>query len=128
MARLVREYRNILSIAIAQTQMEQASSPSMTAFTTQWACRNSAINDTSVDASGNGLSHVGRIHKQYPLNAIVPNPPGANGCRFYSRAPGAAVGASAKAFLCRMGGPSKAEACIPCQHVKTRAVSASLRP
>ena len=35
MARLVREYRMILSIAIAQTQTEQASSPSMTAFTTQ---------------------------------------------------------------------------------------------
>src|SRR5664279_621444 len=52
MARLVREYRNILSIAIAQTQTEQASSPSMTAFTIQWACRNSAISDTSVDVSG----------------------------------------------------------------------------
>src|SRR3981081_1743609 len=52
MARLVRAYRNILSIAIAQTQTEQASSPSMTAFTIQWACQNSAISDTSVDASG----------------------------------------------------------------------------
>ena len=52
MARLVREYRKILSIAIAQTQTEQASSPSMTAFTTQWACRNSAISDTSLDAIG----------------------------------------------------------------------------
>jgi hypothetical protein len=29
---------------------------------------------------------------------------------------------------CRMGGPSEAEACIPCQHVKTRAFRASLRP
>src|SRR4051794_26784490 len=53
MARLVREYRNILSIAMAQTQTEQASRPSMTAFTIQWACRKSAISDTSVDASGN---------------------------------------------------------------------------
>ena len=52
MARLVREYRNILSMAIAQTQIEQASNPSMTAFTTQWACRNRAINDTSADGSG----------------------------------------------------------------------------
>ena len=51
-ARLVRAYRIILSIAIAQTQTEQAKSPSMTAFTTQWACRNSAISDTSVDAIG----------------------------------------------------------------------------
>jgi hypothetical protein len=52
MARLVREYRNILSIAIAQTQTEQAKSPSMTDFTIQWACRNSAISETSLDASG----------------------------------------------------------------------------
>jgi hypothetical protein len=28
---------------------------------------------------------------------------------------------------CRMGGPSEAEACIPCQHVKTRAFRATLR-
>src|SRR6195952_4570572 len=52
MARLVREYRNILSIAMAQTQTEQASSPSMTDLTIQWACRNSAISDTSLEASG----------------------------------------------------------------------------
>jgi hypothetical protein len=52
MARLVREYRKILSIAIAQTQTEQASSPIITALTTQWACQNSAISETSVDASG----------------------------------------------------------------------------
>src|SRR3954447_12439371 len=52
MARLVREYRNILSIAIAQTQTEQASNPIMTDFTIQWACRNSAISDTSLDAIG----------------------------------------------------------------------------
>src|SRR5947207_7013050 len=52
MARRVREYRKILSIAIAQTQTEQASSPIMTALTTQWACRNSAISDTSADANG----------------------------------------------------------------------------
>src|SRR5258708_35957956 len=35
MARLGREYRIILSIAIAQTQTEQASNPSITAFPTQ---------------------------------------------------------------------------------------------
>ena len=52
MARLVRAYRKILSIAIAQTQTEQASSPSMTTLTIQAACRNSAISDTSLDASG----------------------------------------------------------------------------
>src|ERR1700709_2841712 len=52
MARLVREYRTILSIAIAQTRTEQASSPSMTDFTIQWACRNRAISDTSLEAIG----------------------------------------------------------------------------
>src|SRR3979409_1846073 len=52
MARRGREYRNILSIAIAQTQTEHASSPSITVFTTQWACRNSAISETSEEASG----------------------------------------------------------------------------
>src|SRR5258707_7397972 len=51
-ARLVRGYSNILPIAIAQTQTEQARSPSMTAFTIQWACRNNAISDTSLDAIG----------------------------------------------------------------------------
>src|SRR6202521_152231 len=52
MARLMREYRIILSIAIAQTQTEQASSPSMTPFTIQAACRNRVISDTSADAIG----------------------------------------------------------------------------
>src|SRR6201994_3761420 len=52
MARLLREYRIILSIAIAQTQTEQDSRPSMTIFTTQCAWRNSAISDTSADAIG----------------------------------------------------------------------------
>jgi hypothetical protein len=53
MARLVREYRKILSIAIAHTHTEQANNPSMTALTTQWACMNSAISETSLEASGN---------------------------------------------------------------------------
>ena len=35
MARLVREYRIVLSIAIAQTQTEQDKRPSMTPFTIQ---------------------------------------------------------------------------------------------
>src|ERR1700733_15340136 len=52
MARLVRAYRMILSIAIAQTQTEQASSPSMTTLTIHAACRNSAISDTSLEAIG----------------------------------------------------------------------------
>ena len=38
---------NILSIAMAHTQTEQAIRPSMTAFTIQWACQNRAMSDTS---------------------------------------------------------------------------------
>jgi len=81
---LVREYRNILSIAIAQTHTEQASSPSMT------ASRSSEPAETAQSAirrrmpAQGRLRHVGRIHKRYPLNASVPNPPGAIDCRFHS--------------------------------------------
>src|SRR5260370_26127446 len=46
------------------------------------------------------MSHVGRIHKRYPLNASVPNPPGANGCRFHGRAKSAAVSAPALKPCC----------------------------
>ncbi len=53
MARLVRPYRMILSIAIAHTQTEQASSPSITVFTIHAACMNSVISETSLDIIGN---------------------------------------------------------------------------
>jgi hypothetical protein len=49
----VREYKNILSMAIAQTQTEQDRSPSITTFTIKAACRNSAISETSLDTTGN---------------------------------------------------------------------------
>src|SRR3954452_11998097 len=52
MGRLVGESRKILSIAMAQTQIEQANSPSITTFTIKAACRNNAISDTSLEASG----------------------------------------------------------------------------
>src|SRR5664279_63787 len=37
---------------MAQTQIEQANSPSITTFTIKAACRNNAISDTSLEASG----------------------------------------------------------------------------
>src|ERR1700744_4480359 len=55
MARLVRAYRIILSIAIAQTQTEQPSSPSITALTIQAACMNRAISETSLDTTGRAV-------------------------------------------------------------------------
>ena len=61
-----------MSIAIAQTQTEQASNPSMTAFTIKAACQNRVISDTSVETIGQGF---GGSHVRYPLNASVPNPP-----------------------------------------------------
>src|SRR3954469_6920899 len=57
-ARRVREYKKILSIAIAHTHTEHASSPSITAFTIQCACQNSAISDTS---AATGASSAGFI-------------------------------------------------------------------
>jgi hypothetical protein len=61
-----------LSIAIAQTQTEQANRPSITAFTTQCACQNSAISETSVDTNGiaDWVTSTGFI-LEYPLNANV---------------------------------------------------------
>src|SRR5437016_726705 len=37
---------------MAQTQIEQANRPSITTFTIKAACRNNAISDTSLEASG----------------------------------------------------------------------------
>ncbi len=52
MERLVRLNSTILSMAIAQTQTEHTSSPSITALTTQWACQNSVNSERSEDVSG----------------------------------------------------------------------------
>ena len=131
MARLVRAYRRILSIAIAQTQTEQASSPSMTAFTTQWACRNSAISETSVDASGKAdcatsagfmssiLSTQGVPYPAGSENRLpVPQPRVRRGDKRQRESlSSVAWGARPKPGLC-----------FPCQHVKTRAIRAPFRP
>src|SRR5258708_2231213 len=117
MARLVREYRNSLSIAIAHTQTEQLSSPSMTAFTIQWACRNNAISETSEEASGKAdcatsagfiggilSTQVSHIYK-YPISKC----PGRHDrCRFRSTRL-RCVKRQRQALLCRMEGLSEAE-------------------
>src|SRR5438067_4140657 len=103
----------------------------MTALTTQWACRNSAISDTSADAIGSAdcatsAGFIGGIlsplylrfeHDLFrkPAARIMlrPNPPGAIGCRFRSRASGAAKCASARASLVSHGGPVQSRALLP---------------
>ena len=101
----------------------------MTVFTTQWACRNRAISDTSAETNGraDGATSAGFMSGILSTQVSL-FPPGANGCRFHSRASGAATCASARALLVSHGGPPKAGSCFPCQHVKTRAISASFRP
>ena len=89
-----------MSIAIAQTQTEQARSPSMTVFTTQWACMNRAISDTSAETNGRAAGATSAGFMSGILSTQVSLfPPGANGCRFHSRASGAAICASARAAL-----------------------------
>src|ERR1022692_2738243 len=52
MPRRVRVNSTVLSIAIAQTQIEQIKSPTMTALTIQWACQNSVNSERSEEVSG----------------------------------------------------------------------------
>src|SRR5271169_863816 len=123
----------ILSIAIAQTQMEQASRPSITAFTIQCACQNRAISETSADGSGKADCARSAGFISDPLNAGVPNPLGANGlgcdgCRFRGRTKGAAMSASARAVVSH-GRPSKSQSLLPlptCQNEGYRRVLTSL--
>src|SRR4051794_8330492 len=122
MARRVREYKKILSIAIAHTQTEQASSPSMTAFTIQCACKNSAISDTS---AATGASSAGFI--SYVLSTGSSHSGGSAASPRRFRVPQCAAPREGEAPLvnilnCHVGGPSEAYPCIPRQHVKTRAV------
>src|ERR1700716_2358058 len=128
MARLVREYRNIFSIALPQTQTEQPSSPSMTVFTIQWACRNSAISDTSVDASGNAdwATSAGFISDILSTQVSqLPPEQMAAGSQLRARR---GDNRQRESFVVSHGSPAEAEACIRRQHVKTRAISATLRP
>src|SRR6266404_4854118 len=72
----------------------------MTVFTTQWACRNRAISDTSAETNGRAAGATSAGFMSGILSTQVSLfPPGANGCRYHSRASGAAICASAKAAL-----------------------------
>ena len=72
----------------------------MTVFTTQWACRNRAISDTSAETNGRAAGATSAGFMSGILSTQVSLfPPGANGCRFHSRASGAAICASARASL-----------------------------
>ena len=72
----------------------------MTVFTTQWACRNRAISDTSAETNGRAAGATSAGFMSGILSTQVSLfPPGANGCRFHSRASGAAICASARAAL-----------------------------
>src|SRR5665647_2303471 len=52
MPRRVRLNRTVLSIAIAQTQTEHTSSPTITVLTIQWACQKSVNSERSDEVSG----------------------------------------------------------------------------
>src|SRR3954447_21617497 len=121
MARRVREYKKILSIAIAQTHTEHANSPSMTAFTIQCACKNSAISETSV---ATGASSAGFISYVLSTGSSHVRRRGAVS-EFPRRHAPRKAKRPVKVFDCHVGGWSKAGPCIPRQHVKTRADSSA---
>src|SRR6185503_15933134 len=61
-------------------------------------CMNRAISDTSAETNGRAAGATSAGFMSGILSTQVPLfPPGANGCRFHSRASGAAICASAKA-------------------------------
>src|SRR5215212_5029949 len=72
----------------------------MTVFTTQWACRNRAISDTSAETNGRAAGATSAGFMSGILSTQVSLfPPGASGCRFHNHASGAAICASARAAL-----------------------------
>ena len=102
----------------------------MTVFTTQWACRNSAISDTSAETNGraDGATSAGFMSGILSTQVSL-FPPGANGCRFHSRASGAATCASAKASLGVAWGPAESRVLLPlptCQNEGYQRVIPSL--
>src|ERR1041385_4036899 len=132
MALRVREYKKILSIAIAHTQTEHASSPSMTALTIQCACKNSAISDTS---AATGASSAGFI--RYVLSNWLFVRPSRRQTFAVIGGGGLAVpnartahGKARQLQVCVSHGRPvpRAGPCIPRQHVKTRADSMRFAP
>src|SRR6516162_9224014 len=70
MARRVRVYSTLLSMAIAQTQIEQTKRPIITAFTIQCACQNSVKSERSDEVSGSTdcATSVGFMGTSFPLS------------------------------------------------------------
>src|SRR4029079_197471 len=72
MARRLRFKSTVLSIAIAQTQTEQTSNPTITVLTTQWAFQNSVNSERSDECIGTTdcATSAGFIGSSFPLNPI----------------------------------------------------------
>src|ERR1700744_1090286 len=125
MARRVREYRKILSIAMAQTQTEHDSRPAMTICTTKLACQARSNSETpELIAGSDPPSGIGNIpstqwSQTFP-EQLAAGPTAARSAR--------AVSLHEGAWFDRMGGPPNPGPAFPCQDVKTRAVRATLRP
>src|SRR5262245_32617796 len=62
----------VLSIAIAQTQIEQIKRPTITVLTTQWAFQNSVNSERSEEVSGSTdcATSAGFIGTSFPLNPV----------------------------------------------------------
>ena len=60
-------------MAIAHTQTEQTSSPTMTALTIQWACQNSVNSERSDEVSGSTdcATSAGFMGTSFPLSGSV---------------------------------------------------------
>src|ERR1700761_8275182 len=113
----------ILSIAIAQTQTEHDSRPAITTCTTKLACQARSNSETPEPIAGSDPPSIGKIPStqwsQIPGSDWLPDPTAARSARPVSLHEGA--------WFDRMGGPPKPGPAFPCQHVKTRAVRATLR-
>src|SRR5215468_447121 len=113
-------------MAIAQTQTEQASRPSMTAFTTQCACQNSAISETSVAGIGKVAASISGILSTLQHSSLHALRPKASGSK---RLPvpqprirrGDMRQRGSPLSTVSLGARPEAGSGFPCQHVKTKA-------
>src|SRR6201985_1327123 len=110
---------------MAQTQTEHDRSPAITTCTTKLACQARSNSETPEPIAGSDApSGIGKIPStqwsQNPRSDGFQDPTAARSARAVSLHEGARFG--------RMGGPPKPGPAFPCQHVKTRAVRATLRP
>src|SRR6185437_10287433 len=71
-ARRVRVYMTVLSIAIAHTQTEQTNSPIITVLTIQCACQNNVNSERSDEVSGSTdcATSAGFMGTSFPLDPV----------------------------------------------------------